>query len=128
MTALLSLEEAADFFGCHPDIVRLWAAAGIIRGAKVGRAWRFKQADLDSHFDALCGGVCRSTKGKASGGSICGAAEDELDAVLERQAERLRRDSTTNLKLDSGKSAEQAGPLRTPSSRGSKNEPEGAAT
>lgn len=57
-------------------------------------AWRFKQADLDSHFDALCGGVCRSTKGKATGGSICGAAEDELDGVLECQTARLRRGST----------------------------------
>jgi excisionase family DNA binding protein len=50
MAALLSLEEAADFFGCHPDTVRLRAAAGIIRGAKVGRARRFKQADLGQPF------------------------------------------------------------------------------
>lgn len=120
MDALLSLDEAATFFGCHPDTVRLWAADGTIRGAKVGRAWRFKQADLERHFEALCGGACQSTKGTGSGGSICGTSADVLDELLERRTEELRRGNTTNLRLVSGKKKKPDARSKTRSRHGSK--------
>lgn len=42
----LNLTEAADLLKVHENRVMEWAAAGIIPGAKLGRAWVFIDDDL----------------------------------------------------------------------------------
>ncbi|HLB57475.1 MAG TPA: helix-turn-helix domain-containing protein [Gammaproteobacteria bacterium] len=49
----LSLIETAKFLGIHKQTARNLAAAGHIPGAKVGRSWRFLQADLETYFRSL---------------------------------------------------------------------------
>lgn len=44
----LSLIEAAAKLGLHPDTLRDRAARGMVRGAKIGRGWRFLESDLDT--------------------------------------------------------------------------------
>lgn len=115
---LLSIEQAAEFFGCHPDTVRHWAAAGKIRGAKIGKAWRFKQSDLDRYFEAQ---ACRSTGVEIPGGFRLSTGGIELDAVLGPRRRHLPSASTTNLKLVSGPKSKSGEPQTTPSRHGSKN-------
>ncbi|WP_414712621.1 helix-turn-helix domain-containing protein, partial [Sphingobium sp.] len=43
---LLSLKQAARLLGIHPNTLRSYIRLGIIRGAKLGRTWRFQKADL----------------------------------------------------------------------------------
>ncbi|APR53219.1 helix-turn-helix domain-containing protein [Sphingomonas koreensis] len=45
-TGLLTLRQAADFLGVHPNTVRRYARQAAIPCAKIGRDWRFLQADL----------------------------------------------------------------------------------
>lgn len=105
----LDLTEAAAFLGLHPDTLRERAAAGIIPGAKIGKTWRFLDADLAAYLRAQYGGkACRSTEGRGrkSGTSTCaGAAGAELDALLARPTRGRRSASTTSLQLVSGKRA-----------------------
>ncbi|TPG21751.1 DNA-binding protein [Sphingomonas koreensis] len=46
MVDLLSVDEAAAVLKVHPNTVRAWVRAGRIPGAKIGRGWRFIEADL----------------------------------------------------------------------------------
>src|SRR5581483_1452727 len=46
----LGLLDAAAFLHCHPEELRKRAKAGLIPGAKVGRAWVFLEEDLASHL------------------------------------------------------------------------------
>lgn len=46
MNPTVDLAAAAAFLGIHPDTLRERAAAGTVRGAKVGRGWRFLESDL----------------------------------------------------------------------------------
>lgn len=48
----LSLSEAADFLGLHPVTLQERARAGVVPGAKVGRAWRFLDVDLVEYMRA----------------------------------------------------------------------------
>jgi excisionase family DNA binding protein len=43
---VLSLNEAAAFLKVHPNTMRTLVQRGVIPGGKVGRCWRFLQADL----------------------------------------------------------------------------------
>jgi hypothetical protein len=49
----LDLKEAAGFLRCHPEEVRRRAKAGMLPGAKVGRAWVFLEDDLASYLRSL---------------------------------------------------------------------------
>jgi excisionase family DNA binding protein len=49
----LSLQEAARFLRVHPEELRQRAKAGIIPGAKVGRAWVFIDEDLAHYLRSL---------------------------------------------------------------------------
>src|SRR5688572_3267908 len=49
----LSLTEAAQFLKMHPEEVRRRAKAGIIPGAKAGRAWVFLEEDLAAYLRSL---------------------------------------------------------------------------
>ena len=125
--ASLDLEEGAAFLGIHPDTLRERAAAGMIPGAKLGKEWRFLDVDLAEHLRRNYGGkACRSTSAGTSGGSTYATADEELDALLGPRTERQRNDSTTNLRLVSGRKSAPAGNSRTRSSRGSKRS-QGAA-
>src|SRR5687768_7981680 len=48
--APLGLAEAAHFLRCHPEERRRRAKAGLIPGAKIGRAWVFLAQDLADHI------------------------------------------------------------------------------
>ena len=48
-----SLVEAAAFLKIHPEELRQRAKAGLIPGAKVGRAWVFLQDDLAAYLRSL---------------------------------------------------------------------------
>jgi excisionase family DNA binding protein len=49
----LGLQEAAAFLRCHPEELRRRAKAGLIPGAKVGRAWVFLEDDLAAYVRSL---------------------------------------------------------------------------
>src|SRR5665213_1849235 len=49
----MGLKEAAEYLRCHPEELRHRAKAGIIPGAKVGRAWVFLEDDLAQHIRSL---------------------------------------------------------------------------
>jgi excisionase family DNA binding protein len=44
--SLLTLREAGALLGLHPNTIRSQVGRGIIPGTKVGRCWRFLEADL----------------------------------------------------------------------------------
>ena len=46
----LGLNEAALFLRCHPEELRRRARAGVVPGAKVGRAWVFLEDDLAAYL------------------------------------------------------------------------------
>ena len=48
--SLFTVEDAADYFRVQPDTVRRWAARGDLRGVKVGRRWRFSQAQINRFY------------------------------------------------------------------------------
>lgn len=48
---LMSVDEAAEYLGFHPEYVRRLARQGRLKGLKAGRqgrAWRFRPEDLDA--------------------------------------------------------------------------------
>ncbi|MGH9806834.1 MAG: helix-turn-helix domain-containing protein [Terriglobia bacterium] len=47
------LQQAANFLRCHPEELRRRAKAGLIPGAKVGRAWVFLEEDLAAYLRTL---------------------------------------------------------------------------
>src|SRR4051794_28149876 len=49
----LGLQDAATFLRCHPEELRRRAKAGLIPGAKVGRAWVFLEDDLAAYLRSL---------------------------------------------------------------------------
>jgi hypothetical protein len=46
----LDLSQAAAFLRMHPEELRRRAKAGLIPGAKIGRAWVFLQSDLADYI------------------------------------------------------------------------------
>lgn len=118
----LDLESAAAFLGLHRDTLRSRAAAGIVPGAKIGKEWRFLEADLVAYFRAHYQreDPCLSTSAGKSGGSVYATAAEELDALLGPATGSPRSGSTTNLRLVSGKKNKVGGSSPTHSRRGSK--------
>jgi len=49
----LGLQQAATFLRCHPEELRRRAKAGVVPGAKVGRAWVFLEEDLAAYVRSL---------------------------------------------------------------------------
>jgi excisionase family DNA binding protein len=96
----LTLRETAAFLNVHPNTVRSQVRRGTLPGAKIGRGWRFLEADLVAALRARypesprsrpgigdVDGLWRS--GAAQGFILPGArrsAERALDALLERPA------------------------------------------
>lgn len=47
MQKLLTVEEGAEKLGIHPETARKWLREGRLSGVKIGRHWRFREADLN---------------------------------------------------------------------------------
>jgi hypothetical protein len=92
-----TLPEAAGFLKIHPEELRRRAKAGLIPGAKVGRAWVFLMEDLADHLRSLYSPprqalrvtlrkeleTCHFADAVQSGGSTCSPlAENEYAALL----------------------------------------------
>jgi len=72
MPDVLTAPEAADYLRTSVDAVKRLARQGRIPGAKIGRGWRFRKADLDELF-----------------------AENVLDRILGREAKAVLADPDT---------------------------------
>lgn len=95
---ILTLRETAAFLNVHPNTVRSQVRRGKLPGAKVGRGWRFLEADLVAAIRARYpesrrappetrGGEGPWRSGAAHGFLFPGtrqSAERALDALLER--------------------------------------------
>jgi excisionase family DNA binding protein len=53
----LDLIAAAAYLGIHEDTLRERAADGTVRGAKIGRSWRFLESDLLEYFGRITRGA-----------------------------------------------------------------------
>jgi excisionase family DNA binding protein len=53
---ILNLKSAAEYLSFGYEYVRVRAQRGEIRGAKIGKDWRFFSGDLDAWLDAHCKG------------------------------------------------------------------------
>ena len=49
---LLSVEEAAEYYGCHPDTIRRQLKAGSIQCIKLGRVFRISRKVLDDMIES----------------------------------------------------------------------------
>jgi excisionase family DNA binding protein len=105
----LSLVEAAEFLGIHPVTLQARAKAGEIRGAKIGRAWRFMEPDLLEYFQSKINQPrqeaqeCRSTYVAKRGGTSSTTKASAFEAALALPTKRQPNASTT-------KSAQNSGP------------------
>jgi hypothetical protein len=101
-----NLNEAADFLKIHPVTLSVKAAAGEIKGAKIGKRWVFLQVDLVEHirsqykWRALQGEkketLCHSTNAKIrpSGGLKLPSVDNQYNEVLRLQTKSKLRNST----------------------------------
>lgn len=86
---LLSLEEAADMLCVSKSTLYRMIERKEIKGSKVGRQWRFSQADLQAYLDRGPQAVVVSTVGR-----------EEVDALLPSLAEVSQRWGLALPKLD----------------------------
>jgi len=49
---LLTPETAAEALGISPKTLKDWLRAGKIKGVKIGRAWRIREADLQVFIES----------------------------------------------------------------------------
>lgn len=47
---ILNVKSASEFLGISPNSLRNLAKSGKIPAARIGRAWRFVQADLEKYL------------------------------------------------------------------------------
>ncbi|QNM83295.1 helix-turn-helix domain-containing protein [Sphingomonas sabuli] len=106
----LTLKAAASLLGLHPNTVRDQVRRGIIPGAKIGRNWRFLEADLVAWIRAGYPEAARmqlSAQSKEalwhSGNvqefttsSSQARTERSLDALLERPTGKRPKNITTD--------------------------------
>ena len=104
----MGLIEAAAFLRVHPEELRRRAKAGIIPGAKVGRAWVFLKPDLAGYLRSLYRvprqalqvtspeeETCHYVSAGGSGGSTSlGQTASEYADLLGLPKKPLRRNST----------------------------------
>lgn len=105
----LNLQEAAAFLHVHPKTLAERAAAGLVPGAKEGRAWVFIDVDLAEHLRAKYArrvsegehgnsSLCHSTDAKAHpfGGLLSLTKDAEYRKVLALPSGRKPRNTRTN--------------------------------
>lgn len=51
MPKLLTVQEVSDSLGICPVVIRTYAREGIIKASKLGKAWKFKPADIERYID-----------------------------------------------------------------------------
>jgi len=55
----LTYQQAADYLGVHRNTLRRLVAVGAVRHVPIGRAIRFRPADLDRYLDDAARGGAR---------------------------------------------------------------------
>ena len=100
--ATLDLKEAADFLGLHPCTLQQRAKAGLVPGAKLGRAWRFLEVDLVIYLRGQYDRerptpriLCPSIGVPKSGGFVLSTKVNEYDAALALPTRKKRSKSMT---------------------------------
>jgi len=107
---LLSTEEAAAFLKVHPNTIRSWAKSGRIPGSKIGRDWRFIEADLLAAARQAYFGTARMQPSAFAKEALWHSGnvqefttsssqrqtERSLDALLERPTGRRPKNITTS--------------------------------
>ena len=109
--------KAAKLLKIHPDTLAARAKAGIIPGAKIGRAWVFIAEDLEEWLRSQYRGtrqvaqegekLCHYSKEKTrlTGGSKSASQmQEQCRSLLGLQKRRKRKNTTTNSKPNSGDS------------------------
>ena len=61
---LVTVEDAAQYLGVHPETVRVWIRSGELRAAKIGRFWRVRRSEIERFVTDREG---ESVKSKAEG-------------------------------------------------------------
>ena len=92
------LNEAALFLRCHPEELRRRARAGVIPGAKVGRAWVFLEDDLVAYLRSRYPQLPASVASDSEKGDLNVTSQTRRDLVDRRRApngERIRRTAGT---------------------------------
>jgi len=107
----MTLPEAAEFLKMHPEEVRRRTKAGLIPGAKAGRAWVFLEVDLADWLRSLyCPSLpfsritlknevekCHSINAERSGGSmLLHPAENEYASLLGLKSKPMLKNSMTS--------------------------------
>jgi excisionase family DNA binding protein len=105
----LTLQQAAALLKIHPVTLQEKARAGVIPGAKIGRAWVFVEIDLLEHIRAQYTRrafqgdrkeflECHSSNARTHpiGGSISSTTDDEYSKVLALPTRRKPGSTTTS--------------------------------
>ena len=110
MSQVLNVRQAATLLGVHPNSLRNYAKAGTVPAAKIGRGWRFLEADLVAWLRERYSGSARMQlsadheeattwhSGNVQVSTISTSqprTEHELDALLERPTGKRRENTTT---------------------------------
>ena len=48
-----SRNETAEILGVHPRTVQRWLLAGKLKGARMGKAWKISEEDIQAFYDAV---------------------------------------------------------------------------
>jgi len=51
-----TINEAADFLGCHRETIRRAVSSGDLKAALFGRVYRISKEDLNAYYQAKGGG------------------------------------------------------------------------
>jgi excisionase family DNA binding protein len=81
----MTVDQVADYLQVRPATVRKKARQGLLPGAKIGRDWRFRKADLDAWLSA--GGTRRTEPEEP----------DAIDLEMLREAKRRMEDPSDEL-------------------------------
>jgi excisionase family DNA binding protein len=94
MQPTLGIDGAAELLGIHTETLRSRAAAGIIPGAKIGRAWVFVTEDLINYVrNRGKGAVCQSANDEGTGTLISLDRWAESGSLLASRAPARRRNA-----------------------------------
>ncbi len=58
--SLLTAQQVASLLAVSPDAVRRWTRSGLLRRVKLGRATRYRRADIES---VIARGIAGPTRG-----------------------------------------------------------------
>lgn len=65
----ITVQEAAEHMGVHPESVRRWLRRNLLRGYKLGRAgWRIQSEDLEVFIQSRMNDRENAAQSKSQGG------------------------------------------------------------